>query len=156
MAEEDSIKKFDHGLDSRNAQHYNYVKKLEQDFLDGKIQKSSPDPSPTPTEIVANPVLAVPNSDEDTVIKFVPKKLPIEFSFSVEGDKKIKVKVIALQVSETDEAVTVLLDKSVEFTFPVLFPFYITLQDGIVHKVCYAGGTCQIGPCKFISFIKTQ
>lgn len=147
----------DHGLDSPKAQYYNHVKKMEQAFLRGE---SLAEPEEAPVEEVqpAAPAPTVPAAPADavsTVITFVPKKIPIEFSFNVSDEKALKVKVIALQVGETDEALTVLLDKTVEFTFPVLLPFFVKLQDGTVHKVCYAGGTCQIGACKFVSFIKT-
>lgn len=155
---EASKDKFDHGLDSPKAAHYNRIKKLEDSFLNGKLDTVPPADEelsvPTPTVLtVATPTAPVHN---DTVITFIPKSIPLEFTFDLAGDKKLKVKVIALQVNEADEAITVILDKSVEFVFPVLQPFYITSHEGVIHKVCYAGGTCQIGPCKFVSFIKTE
>lgn len=132
------------------------MKKLEQSFLVGAL-----DDPPAPEEVTEpSPTSAMPppvkDTSQDTVITFIPKSIPLDFTFDLAGDKQLKVKVIALQVNEADEAITVILDKSVEFVFPVLQPFYITSQDGVVHKVCYAGGTCQIGPCKFVSFIKTN
>ena len=145
-----------HNLSSPKADHYNRMKKLEQSFLVGAL-----DDPPAPEEVIEpSPTSAmlppVKDTSQDTVITFIPKSIPLEFTFDLEGDKKLKVKVIALQVNEADEAITVILDKSVEFVFPVLQPFYITSHEGVVHKVCYAGGTCQIGPCKFVSFIKTN
>lgn len=161
MEEEKKKERFDHGLSSPKAQYYNHMKRMEEAFLEGTLEPSGKAeapaaPEPSVQEVTPTPVaISSPAIEEDTVIKFVPKKLPIEFGFTIEGEKQLKVKVIALQVSETDEAITVLLDKSVEFSFPVLMPFFLTMTDGQIHKVCYAGGTCQIGPCKFVSFIKT-
>lgn len=145
-----------HNLASPKADYYNRMKKLEQSFLSGAL-----DDTPASVETIEpSPPSSMPPSikdpSQDTVITFIPKSIPLEFTFDLAGDKKLKVKVIALQVNEADEAITVILDKSVEFVFPVLQPFYITSQEGVVHKVCYAGGTCQIGPCKFVSFIKTN
>ena len=147
-----------HNLDSPKAAHYIRTKKMELAFLEGRLDSPAPkDASPTPTTVEVIPASSpVPQSSSDTVITFSPDSIPLEFIFNVESEKKVKVKVVALQVSETDEAVTVLLDKKVEFTFPVLYPFFLGMKDGRMHKVCYAGGTCQIGPCKFISFIKVE
>lgn len=146
-----------HNLSSPKADYYNKAKNMEAAFLEGKLDTVSPsEPVKEHTDASHIPIPTVTQNPNDTVITFSPDSIPLEFIFDVESDKKIKVKVVALQVSETDEAVTVLLDKKVEFTFPVLYPFFLGMKDGRMHKVCYAGGTCQIGPCKFISFIKVE